>query len=224
MLAAPAADPTMKLVIANKTYSSWSMRPWLALKAAGIPFEEQVIYLRHDDTSARIRAVSPNGKVPALIDGETVVFESIAILDYLAERAPELWPSQPAPRAHARSISAEMHAGFQALRSRCPMNLKRKPAPLAIGPEVEADVRRIVTLWADCRERFGAGGEFLFGRFTNADAMYAPVVNRFEAYAIPVPAEARRYMAAVQATPMWQEWHRGAMAETEAIHAYDTLA
>jgi glutathione S-transferase len=182
-----------------------------------------VILLRQGDTSARIGALSPNRKVPALIDGEVVVFESIAILEYLAERAPQLWPEAPAARAHARSIAAEMHAGFAALRSRCPMNLKRRPAPLDLDAEVKANVERIVALWADCRARFGAGGAFLFGRFTNADAMYAPVVARFLSYQVPVPADAKAYMEAVTATPMWQEWLRGAMAETAAIDDYDRL-
>lgn len=214
----------MKLLIANKTYSSWSMRPWLAAKAAGIPFEEEVVFLRQPDTASRIKALSPNGKVPALIDGPTVVFESIAILEYLAERVPTLWPEDAGARAQARSISAEMHAGFAALRSRCPMTLKREPAPVALGDDVKANVARLVEIIGGTRERFGAGGAFLFGRFTNADAMLGPVVNRFHVYAIPVPAAVRGYMDAVMATPMWAEWRRGAAAETQAIADIDAVA
>lgn len=214
----------MKLLIGNKNYSSWSMRPWLAARMAGIPFEEETIWLRQPDTSARITAQSPNGKVPALIDGDVVVFESIAVLEYLAERAPELWPSERAARAHARSISAEMHAGFVPLRNRCAMNMRRKPAPIALAPDVEANIARIVAMWTDCRARFGEGGDFLFGRFTNADAMYAPVVSRFITYAVAVPPAARAYMDGVMATPAWQEWEEIALAESEGIAYIDEIA
>ena len=214
----------MKLVIGNKNYSSWSMRPWFAAKAGDVPFEEEVVWLRQPDTGAHIRALAPNGKVPALIDGPVVVFESIAILEYLAERTPTLWPESAAARAHARSVSAEMHSGFAALRSHCPVNIKRAPSPIALPEPVMADITRIVFLLTDCRARFGAGGAFLFGRFTNADAMYAPVVNRFHAYAIPVPDIVRTYMNAVMATTMWKEWARDALAETQAIDAIDAVS
>jgi glutathione S-transferase len=214
----------MRLIIGNKTYSSWSMRPWFAAKAAGIPFEEEVIWLRQPDTKERMRALSPNAKVPALIDGPVVVFESISILEYLAERAPTLWPDDAAARAHARSICAEMHAGFAALRTRCPMNIKRAPARIALADEVEADVERIIASLTTCRARFGGGGAFLFGGFTNADAMYAPVVNRFHAYDIPAPPVMRTYMEAMMATPMWQEWQRQALAEPHVIGPIDAVS
>jgi glutathione S-transferase len=214
----------MKLLIGNKTYSSWSMRPWLAAKAASIPFEEEVVWLRQDATSATIRKVSPNAKVPALIDGDIVVFESIAILEYLAEKAPRLWPADVAARAHARSLCAEMHAGFAALRSRCPMNIRRRPSPIALDTAVQTDVDRLITMWTDCRARFGNGGDFLFGRFTNADAMFAPVVNRFHVYTVSVPSAVETYMGAVMATPMWQEWKQGALAETRVIADIDATA
>jgi glutathione S-transferase len=214
----------MRLVIGNKNYSSWSMRPWLAAKAAGIPFEEEVIWLRQPDTKARMRALSPNAKVPALVDGAVVVFESVSILEYLAERAPSLWPDDAAARAHARSVCAEMHAGFAALRNRCPMNIKRAPAKIALGGEVEADVARIIASLTTCRTRFGSGGAFLFGQFTNADAMYAPVVNRFHAYDIPAPPVLRAYMEAMMATPMWQGWQRGALAESHVIGPIDEVS
>jgi glutathione S-transferase len=214
----------MKLVIGNKNYSSWSMRPWMAAKAAGLPFEEEIVWLREPGVSQRIRAYSPNGKVPALIDGDLVVFESIAILEYLAERAPTLWPSDRAARSHARSISAEMHAGFVALRSRCPMSIRRRPSPIALDGAVKADIARIVEIWTDCRKRFGQAGPFLFGPFTNADAMFAPVVSRFQAYAIEVPPDAVAYMEAMIATPMWQEWRRAAVAEAQTIADTDEVA
>jgi glutathione S-transferase len=214
----------MKLLIGNKNYSSWSMRPWLAAKAASIPFEEEVVWLRQDETSARIRRFSPNGKVPALIDGDIVVFESIAILEYLAEKAPRLWPADVAARAHARSLCAEMHAGFVALRSRCPMNIRRKPSPIALDRAVKVDIDRLIGMWTDCRARFGAGSDFLFGRFTNADAMFAPVVNRFHVYAISVPPVVQSYMDAVMATPMWQEWEQGALGEDPVIADIDATA
>jgi glutathione S-transferase len=214
----------VKLVTGNKTYSSWSMRPWLALKVAGVPFEEDVIWLRQPDTKAQISRHSPNGKVPVLIDGDVVVFESIAILDYVAERAPALWPDEVAARAHARSVSAEMHAGFAALRGRCAFNIKREPRAIALDAEVQTDIDRIVQIWLDCRTRFGAGGDFLFGRFTNADAMFAPVVGRFHSYAVAVPAMARTYMEAMMALPAWQEWRRAALAEPQAIAAIDAIA
>jgi glutathione S-transferase len=214
----------MKLLIGNKNYSSWSMRPWLAAKAADIPFEEEVVWLRQPDTSARILTTAPNGRVPALVDGDLVVFESISILEYLAERAPILWPSDSAARAIARSICAEMHAGFVPLRSRCSMNIKRKPSRIELAPDVRADVDRIIAMWTDCRERFGAGGDFLFGRFTNADAMYGPVVSRFHAYAVPVPTIVKRYMDAMMATTMWREWEAAALKETQVIAETDEIA
>jgi glutathione S-transferase len=214
----------MRLVIGNKNYSSWSMRPWIAAKAGGIPFEEEVIWLRQADTKERTRALSPNAKVPALIDGPVVAFESIAILEYLAERAPSLWPDEAAARAYARSACAEMHAGFAALRNRCPMNIKRAPASIALADDVKADLERIISLLTTCRERFGAGGAFLFGRFTNADAMFAPVVSRFHAYDIPAPRDVRAYMDEVMATPMWREWERGALAETRVIGPIDGVS
>jgi glutathione S-transferase len=214
----------MRLVIGNKNYSSWSMRPWIAAKAGGIPFEEEMIWLREADTKERMRALSPNAKVPALIDGPVVAFESISILEYLAERAPLLWPDEAAARAYARSVCAEMHAGFAALRNRCPMNIKRAPASITLADDVKADVERIILLLTTCRARFGGGGAFLFGRFTNADAMYAPVVSRFRAYDIPAPGVVRAYMDAMMATPMWQEWEREALAETHAIGPIDSVS
>src|SRR5712691_9666954 len=205
----------LRLVIGNKNYSSWSMRPWIAMKVAGIPFEEEVISLDAADFKARVGRISGNGKVPALADGNVQVWESLAILEYLAERYPDarLWPADPAPRATARAIAAEMHAGFVPLRRHLPMNMWRPVIRRELTADVQANVRRIDALWTDCRTRHGAGGAFLFGAFGAADAMYAPVVARFHTYAVEVGAVARAYMEAVMALPAWREWRTAALAE-----------
>ena len=205
----------LRLLIGNKNYSSWSLRPWIAMKVAGIPFEETVIPLYEPGSRERVLVVSPTGKVPALADGDTHVWESLAILEYLAERFPHaaLWPPDGRARAHARAIAAEMHAGFASLRRHCPMNMRRMGKPRDLTPEVAADVRRIDALWTDSRARFGAGGPFLFGSFGAADAMYAPIVSRFQSYAIEVGPEPRRYMEAVTALPAWAEWRSEALKE-----------
>ncbi|MBI1204822.1 MAG: glutathione S-transferase [Rhodopseudomonas sp.] len=208
----------LTLVIGNKNYSSWSLRPWIAMKAAGIAFDEVVIPLYEPGSAEEIAKYSPAGKVPILIDGDWAVWDSIAILEYLAERFPDagLWPADPRARALARSVSAEMHGGFQPLRQACTMNLW---LPVKARPQSEAvlaNVARIDALWCDCRARFGqkAGGPFLFGTFGAADAMYAPVVARFHTYGLPVSATARAYMDAVMATSAWREWYDAAMQET----------
>jgi len=185
------------------------------MKVAGIAFEERVISLDAADFKARVREISATGKVPALADGETHVWESLAILEYLAERFPQagLWPNLPRARAHARTIAAEMHAGFRALRSHFPMNVRRPAKPRAPTPEAADDIRRIETIWTDCRTRFGSAGPFLFGAFGAADAMYAPVVSRFHTYAIALDAPARAYMDAVMSLPAWAEWRAAAAKE-----------
>lgn len=205
----------LHLVIGNKNYSSWSLRPWIAMKVVGIPFTEEVISLNAVDFKERVSKRSGTGKVPVLCDGDINVWESLAILDYLAEKFPQagLWPADPRARAHARAIAAEMHAGFLPLRRHLPMNLWRPPQPRDLPPEVAANVRRVETIWTDCRTRFGAGGPFLFGRFGAADAMYAPVVSRFHTYAVAVGAAARGYIDAVMALPAWAEWHAAALKE-----------
>lgn len=205
----------MKLVIGNKAYSSWSFRPWILMTVLGIPFEEDLIPLYREGSAEAIRRLSAGGKVPALIDGGLVVWESLAIIEYLADRFPGrgVWPDDIAARAHARALATEMHAGFQPLRNRCPMNVRRAPKALVLGPEVEANVARIVAAWGEARARFGAGGPFLYGAFSGADAMYAPVVSRFHCYAVPVPPEARAYMDAVMALPAWRAWTEAGQAE-----------
>lgn len=206
----------MKLVIGNKNYSSWSLRPWLAMRQLDIPFEEILIPLDQPDTKVRILAHSPGGKVPILKDGDITVWESLAIMEYLAETFPDrgVWPEHPAARAHARTVACEMHASFMALRNACPMNLRKRFAYCDRGSEVTRDVARIQQMWADCRRRFGREGPFLFGRFSAADAMYAPVVARFETYSIPVDDEVRAYMDAVFDTAAFREWKAAGSEES----------
>ncbi len=205
----------LRLVIGNKNYSSWSLRPWFAMTVAGIAFEETVISL--DDPAFRptVLRFSPAGRVPVLIDGDVCVWESIAILEHLAEKFPDraLWPSDPRARAHARAIAAEMHASFVALRRECPMNFWRPARSRALSEDAKADVARIDAMWTDCRSRFGGAGEFLFGAFTAADAMYAPVVSRLHTYALEVSPPARAYMGAVMGLRAWREWHAAALRE-----------
>jgi glutathione S-transferase len=215
---------TLKLIIGNKNYSSWSMRPWIGLKAAGIPFEEEVISLYVDGSKEQILEHSPAGKVPVLIDGDVHVWESLAILEYAAEKFPNagLWPSDRAARAHARAISTEMHAGFVPLRQECGMNMWRPPAKKkSLGANTLANIARIDEMWTACRTRFGKGGPFLFGRFSAADAMYAPIVSRFETHAIDVSPAVSAYMNAMTALAAWQEWRRAALRETWVIPKFE---
>jgi glutathione S-transferase len=213
----------MKLIIGNKNYSSWSFRPWIGMKAAGIAFDEEVISLYVEGSKQQILKHSPAGKVPILIDGETHVWESLAILEYLADKFPAagLWPSDAAARAHARAISTEMHAGFVPLRSECGMSFWRPPAKRALSADAQDNVARVQAIWTDARARYGAGGPFLFGKFTAADAMYAPVVQRFVAYDIDVSAPVKTYMQAMIALPSWQEWRRAALRETWVIPKFE---
>ncbi|MCC6891150.1 MAG: glutathione S-transferase family protein [Hyphomicrobiales bacterium] len=205
----------MTLIIGNKNYSSWSMRPWIAMKVAGIAFTEELISLDAPDFKSRVSRISGSGKVPALSDGVIHIWESLAILEYLAEKFPAagLWPAEAAARGHARAVAAEMHAGFLPLRRHLPMNMWRPVVPRELPAEVSADVGRVEGIWTDCRKRFGQGGPFLFGRFGAADAMYAPMVSRFHTYAVPVGSEARAYMQAVMDLPAWAEWRNAAMKE-----------
>ena len=185
------------------------------MKVAGIAFEEEVISLEAPDFKARVGKVSRTGKVPALADGNVQVWESLAILEYLADKYPHarLWPTDSAARGLARAIAAEMHAGFIPLRRHLPMNMWRPVTPRQLTPEVEANVRRIEAIWTDCRTRYGADGAFLFGGFGAADAMYAPVVSRFHTYSVKVGAAARAYMDVVMALPAWGEWRAAALTE-----------
>jgi len=218
---------TLKLVIGNKNYSSWSMRPWLAMRAAGIPFEEIFIPLYTDDKADkdRILGFSRAGKVPALIDGDITVWDSLSIIEYLAERFPDakLWPQDRAARAHARSISAEMHSGFLPLRNECGMNLHRPVGAVTLSADAQANVARVQEIWTECRDRHGKSGPYLFGAFTAADAMYAPVVHRFRTYAIKVSPQAQAYMDTMMAQPAFAEWTKAGLAETLVIEKFETV-
>ena len=213
----------LKLILANKAYSSWSFRPWILLAQLKIPFEEAVIPLDQPETRAMILEHSPSGKCPALRDGRITVWESLAIVEYVAELFPQkaIWPRGKAARAQARSLAAEMHAGFLALRQHCPANFRRAPRKIELASAVEADVARVEAAWARARDAFGAAGPFLFGRFCVADAMFAPVVNRLHIYEIPVARAARSYMDAMMALPAWKEWVADAEAEPWRIEKYE---
>ena len=217
----------LKLAIGNKNYSSWSMRPWLALRANDIPFEEVVIPLYTDDPADKQRIVdfSRAGKVPVLVDGDITVWDSLAIIEYIAERFPEarLWPEDRASRAHARAVCAEMHSGFMALRSECGMNLHRPVRAVKLSADAQANVARVQEIWRECRERHGAAGPFLFGRFGAADAMFAPVVHRFRTFAIEVTPQAKAYMETMMALPAFQEWTRDGLAETLVIEKFENV-
>ena len=216
----------LKLVIGNKNYSSWSMRPWLALRANGIAFEEIFIPLYTGEADKqRILGFTHSGKVPALIDGDVTIWDSLAIIEYVAERFPQarLWPEDRASRAHARSISAEMHSGFMALRNECGMNLHRPIRAVGLSADARANVARIQQIWIECRERHGKLGPFLFGSFGAADAMFAPVVHRFRTFAIPVAEEAQAYMETMLALPAFQEWTRAGLAESLVIERFENV-
>jgi glutathione S-transferase len=207
---------TLKLTIGNKNYSSWSMRPWIAMKVAGIAFDETVISLNDPQFKPTLLELSPTGKVPALVDGDVHVWESLAILEYVAEKFPaaKLWPNDAGARAHARAIANEMHAGFIPLRRHYPMNMWRPVKKREPTPEAAANIGRIDEMWSHCLARFAGGGPFLFGGFTAADAMFAPVVSRFATYSVEVSAPTRAYMDAIMALPAWSEWRAAALRET----------
>jgi glutathione S-transferase len=219
----------MRLVIGNKVYSSWSMRPWIVMRANAIGFDETLVQLRTPDTAANIRGHSPSGKVPCLVDGETVVWDSFAIIEYLAEKFPDtpIWPRDATARAHARCVSAEMHSGFQSLRNECSMVITKRYAARQRSAATMADAARICAIWNEARQRFGAratggaAGPFLYGAFSAADGMYAPVVTRFHTYQIPVDAVSQAYMDAVRAHPAFQAWLEDAIAEPWEIGESD---
>jgi len=205
----------LTLVIGDKNLSSWSLRPWLVMKQAGIPFDERLIRLDRPDTKAEIARYSPSGRVPCLIVGDRAIWDSLAIAEYLAEAFPEkgLWPEAPTARAIARSVAAEMHSGFQALRSFWPMNFSRE-GMRHMTSGVSGDIARISEIWEGCRRDFGAGGPFLFGKFSIADAMYAPVVSRFQTYGpVALPPLADAWRAMMWSLPAMREWGDGARAE-----------
>lgn len=206
----------LQLVIGNKNYSSWSLRPWMALTMAGIPFDERLIHFGDPHFAREVKKISAAGKVPILVHGKLVIWETLAILEYLAETFPDknLWPKPKAARAMARAVSSEMHAGFSNLRNACPMNLRRPKKPVAMSEATNADVARIEALWRSCRKAHGKGGKFLFGRFCNADAMFAPVVTRLDTFAIPIAKDTRTYVDAVMATKAFQAWKSDGIKES----------
>lgn len=216
------------LHIGNKNYSSWSMRPWLALKWGGIPFEEHIIPLGGEGYGRSeikaVRAVSPSGRVPALHVGDTVIYESLAICEWAAEQAPSLWPADPLMRAEARAVSSEMHAGFFALRRDMSCNVRRR---LSVTPDWPVDTRidlqRLFELWGGLRARYGGEGQFLFGQRSIADAMFAPVATRLRTYNVETPEVAQAYCAAIFADPVFKDWEAAGEAEPWTIEETEAL-
>ena len=209
----------MKLVVGDRNLSSWSLRPWLAIRVSGLDFETVCVALDRPETSASIAKYSPSGLVPCLVHGDTVVWDSLAICEYANELAPDarLWPSDPAARAVARAVSSEMHSGFAELRKVWPMNIVRENLELICAGRLRRDVDRITRIWTECREKHGADGPFLFGGFTIADAMFAPVVSRFRTYGpVELPQAAQDYADAIWALPAFAEWRAEAVKEVSA--------
>ena len=217
----------LKLIIGNKAYSSWSMRGWLACKQSGLPFEEIVVPLYDAEWDRRREGdefAPSSGKVPILWEDDTVVWDSLAIIDWLADRVgrDRFWPRDDAARAMARSMAAEMHSGFQALRRECSMNIRRRFAPRPLSAALEAELIRLFELWAQARARWGTGGDFLFGTFGAADIMYAPACTRLVTYSIPLPRFAAAYVTAVLAHPFCQDWLAAAQEEEWVIERFET--
>lgn len=215
--------PNLVLVIGNKAYSSWSLRPWLLMKQAGIAFEELRLSLYAKDARKTLLLHSPTGRVPVLRDAGITIWDSLAISEYLAEKYPsmQLWPADVAARAHARAISAEMHSGFTTLRHQMPMNVRRELPVRAKSAELDADIARVETIWNQCRSRYSAAGPYLFGGFCIADAMYAPVASRLHTYGVPLGGAAGQYAMTLQSLPAMQEWIAGARTETEVNPQYE---
>ena len=216
--------PKLKIFLGNKNYSSWSLRPWLVLKHLAVPFDEQVVPLDQPSTAQEIRKFSPSGRVPVLVDDDNVIWDTLAICEYLNELFPDrkLWPTDARARATARSVSAEMHSGFAALRENLPMKFRESFPNTVLQPEVQAEIARIFQLWSDCRTRYAATGPYLFGEFSIADAMYAPVVSRFKTYGVPLEGTAAAYAEAIWKLPSIQEWLAAARAETFRMPRYET--
>ena len=217
----------MKLVIGDKNYSSWSMRPWLVLKHFGIAFEEVMVLLNEAESKASILEHSPSGKVPCLIaDDGVTVWDSLAICETLAELHPEkhLWPADAAARRVARAVCAEMHSGFQGIRGDMPMNIRGSYPGKGRTPRAEKDIARVIEIWTGCRARFGKGGELLFGGFSIADAFYAPVVTRFRTYGVSLPAPAEAYAKAVEKLAAVREWCEAGRREKEFVAADEPYA
>lgn len=207
----------LTLYIGNKNYSSWSFRPWIAMRAADIPFEEVLIPFDFPAQNPKFKALSPSGLVPLLQHDEVKVWESLAIIEYVAELFPEkaIWPEDRVARAQARSVCTEMVSGFRALRNTCPMNFRRERRKVSLSPEAMKDIARIQAIWMEMQETWG--GPFLFGAFSAADAMFAPVVNRFDVYDIDVAPQVRLYMERMMAHPAWLQWREAALQESWVV-------
>ncbi len=218
----------MKLVVGNKCYSSWSLRPWLLMRALNLPFEEVLLPFgpTMDDPAwkAKLAAYTPGGKVPVLVDGTTQVWDSLAIIEYLAECHPQagVWPKDKAARAFARCIASEMHAGFNGIRGACPMNLGKRYASKDRGSRVAADVARLSAIWNEARANHGAGGPFLFGAFSAADAMFAPVATRIRTYGIKVDAVSEAWIEAIHTHPAFVAWRDAALQEPWIVAVDET--
>lgn len=205
------------LIIGNKNYSSWSLRPWILLQHAGIPFEEQRIGLFTDTFKAEIQRYSAAGKVPVYCDGELILWESLAICEYIAEQCPQLWPADTQARAIARALCSEMHAGFTALRNELPMNCRAQLRRIKISNACRADIARIESIWQQCRSRYASLGPWLFGEYSVADAFFAPVVIRFQGYQLDLSDTTRAYCATALADPLLQQWMKAGRAEEEVL-------
>lgn len=213
----------LTLVIGNKNYSSWSLRPWLAMKQAGLDFREVRVDLYTPTAPQEIQQYSAAGKVPVLLNDSLTIWDSLAICEHLAEHFPTThwWPEDKVARAIARAISAEMHSGFQNLRQNMPMNCRARLPAKGMAPGVQADIERITTIWNDCRQRFSSGGEMLFGEFTIADAMFAPIASRFTTYDVQLDPVSRGYVDSIWALTAMQEWAAAAQVETAVIASFE---
>jgi glutathione S-transferase len=215
----------MTLVMGNRNYSSWSMRAWLALEQTGCSFEERVIWFDEDGDRRKRLAVAPPGRVPVLLHGRRVVWDSLAIVEYLAELFPEagLWPAETTARARARSLCCEMHAGFFEIRNRMPLNCRARKEPRDRGPEVRAEIEMMTRMWSETRHEFGAGGPFLFGERSAADAYFAPVASRFRTYAVALEGESARYASTLLDLAPVRAWLEAAERESHPDPEYDRI-
>lgn len=213
--------PAFQLIIGNKNYSSWSLRPWLLLRKLSVSFEETQVLLQTEDFKQQVMRFSPVAKVPVLLDGDLAIWDSLAIAEYLAEQFPQAWPRDPAARAFARSISAEMHSGFMSLRSQMPMNCRATGREIVGDEALAHDIERIQAIWTECRMRYGESGPWLFGEFTIADAMFAPVVFRFNTYGVDCQGFAAEYMQTVLHDADVQAWLHAAQQEQATIMSYE---
>jgi glutathione S-transferase len=211
------------LLIGSKNYSSWSLRPWLFLRKAGFKFREQLVFLDDADYQLQIAALSPSRRVPLLIDGGSKIWDSLAICEYVAELTGVGLPKERAARAQARSVAAEMHSGFQALRNECPMNVRARNRRVVPTPQLEADIARVDEIWSGCRQTFGAGGDWLFGDFSIADAMFAPVFFRFQSYGIRPGVVSQTYLESALSDPALCEWQDAASKEGHPLPHVDAV-